>query len=236
MITAHVPKKIYSILQTNFPEAIASIDENETCLSSLPDLSKYQAIAVGPGIGQEKPTIDMLRSLFDKWRGPMVIDADGLNILSNHTDWLKWIPKNTILTPHAAEFRRLAGKSTDSFDELNKLQHLAVSIHCVVILKGAYTKIASPDGCIYINQTGNNGMATAGSGDVLTGIIVSLLAQGYQPIEAAKTGVFVHGLAGDLALNIKSHESLIATDIIENIGLAFKELQKKCLTDQVDRL
>lgn len=157
----------------------------------------------------------------------MVVDADALNILSLEPDMISLLPVNSVLTPHPGEFSRLTGVKNTGLDRVNLQREFAARYNCIVVLKGAFTSIALPDGRVFFNSTGNPGMATAGSGDVLTGIITSLLAQNYQPDEAAVIGVFIHGLAGDIALNENSPESLIAGDIIKNIGEAYRLLQKQ---------
>jgi hydroxyethylthiazole kinase-like uncharacterized protein yjeF len=159
----------------------------------------------------------------------MVIDADALNILSQHKEWFSLLKPDTILTPHPGEFERIAGKTTSGYDRLMNQITFSAKYQCIVVLKGAHTSISLPDGRIYFNSTGNPGMATAGSGDVLTGIILSLLAQGYSPENAAKTGVFIHGLAGDIAAENLTFEAIIASDIIENLGNAFRVLKEKMI-------
>jgi NAD(P)H-hydrate epimerase len=160
-----------------------------------------------------------------KCNKPLVIDADALNILSENESWLKDIPPMTVLTPHPKEFSRLAGDSGNSFERLRRQTAFSEKHNCIVVLKGAYTSISEPGGRIWFNSTGNPGMATAGSGDTLTGIILSLLAQGYKPLDAALSGVFIHGLAGDIAASGSSCESLIASDIIDHIGDAFNRIR-----------
>ena len=155
----------------------------------------------------------------------MVIDADALNILSDNKEWLNTLPENTILTPHPKEFDRLAGDSASGYERNKKQIEMARMYKIIIVLKGAFTSIALPDGSCYFNPTGNPGMATAGSGDVLTGIILSLLGQKYQPDHAAILGVYLHGLAGDLAAEAMSEEAVIAGDIIDNIGFAYNELK-----------
>ena len=155
----------------------------------------------------------------------MVIDADGLNILSMNKTWLETLPARTILTPHPGEFERLAGETRDSFERLQKQVEFSEKYNCIVVLKGAYTSISAPGNKVWFNSTGNPGMATAGSGDVLTGIILSLLAQGYDPINASLTGVYIHGLAGDVAAEKSGFESVIASDIIAMIGEAFNRIR-----------
>ena len=153
------------------------------------------------------------------------MDADALNILSEHPDWMECLPENTILTPHPREFERLAGEAGSGFDRVGKQIDFARQKKVIVVLKGAHSSIALPDGSCWFNTTGNPGMATAGSGDVLTGIILSLLGQGYPPQDAAMLGVYLHGLAGDLAAEASSEESLTAGDIIESLGFAFSYIK-----------
>lgn len=227
LLTAHIPKTGYEILQTAVPEAMASVDKENDFISSLPDLAKYTAIAIGCGIGKNQQTEKIISQLIDVCKVPLVMDADALNILSNHPQWIKKLPADTILTPHPGEFDRLFGKSENGFVRLQKQKKAAAENHIIIILKGAYTSIALPDGRVFFNPTGNPGMATGGSGDVLTGMILSLLAQRYEPFQAALTAVFMHGLAGDLAAEKKNQESLIASDIIENISEALNKIKNK---------
>ena len=222
LLTAHIPANLYQIIQTSVPEAMASVDEHDYYWSSLPgELEKYSAIGVGCGINQKESTERAFRSLLETSRVRMVIDADGLNLLSKHKDLLEKIPGGSILTPHLKEFERLFGTSSSCFDRLEKLRQCAMKHQVTIILKGAYSSIASPDGTIHFNSTGNPGMATAGTGDVLTGILTSLLAQGYDSQTAALIGVYVHGLAGDLAYHQSCYESIIATDLVDHLGEAF---------------
>ena len=156
----------------------------------------------------------------------MVIDADGLNILSLNKEWLTQIPEGSILTPHPKEFERLAGKTNDSYSRLVRQIEFSKKYNCTVVLKGANTSITTPDGNVNFNSTGNPGMATAGSGDALTGILLSLLAQGYKSTNAAVLGVYLHGLAGDIATEESGHESIIASDIINCLSKAFKKIRE----------
>jgi NAD(P)H-hydrate epimerase len=165
----------------------------------------------------------VIRSLLEKATVPVVLDADALNILSQHREWFDLLSARTLLTPHPGEFRRLTGTDSSDFRLMEEQRAFAMRHGCVVVLKGAHTSVALPDGRVFFNSTGNPGMATGGSGDVLTGMIASLLAQGYDPADAAVTGVYLHGLSGDIALRIHSEESVIAGDILMNIGRAFRE-------------
>jgi NAD(P)H-hydrate epimerase len=222
LVTAHVPKSGYAIIQTAAPEVMVSIDENETHFSLLPELSSYNAIGLGPGLGMEKETRQAVKLLIQNAGIPLLFDADALNILSENKTWIPFVPPNSIFTPHPKEFERLVGKTANDF-ERNKRQREFSALHKVyVVLKGANTCISKPDGKCFFNTTGNPGMATGGSGDVLTGIILGLLAQHYHPQEACVLGVFLHGLAGDVAAKKHSHEAMIAGDIIEGLGKAFR--------------
>ena len=155
----------------------------------------------------------------------MVIDADGLNTISNNPDLLRLVPSGSILTPHLKEFSRLFGESSDHFERLDRMRQAAMKHELVIVLKGAHTAVCDPEGNVTFNTTGNPGMATAGSGDVLTGVITALLAQKLSPENAARIGVYIHGLAGDMAAIKRGNEALIASDIVDNLGSAFKKLR-----------
>lgn len=224
LLTVHIPQKGYQIIQTTVPEAMASIDHNEEYFSKVPVLDDFDTIAIGPGLGQENGTIIGLGQLLNDCKRPMVIDADALNILAANRELLHILPEGSILTPHPGEFKRLVGNWSDDFERLEKAKALAREIKCVIVLKGAYTTILSPQGNAYFNSTGNPGMAKGGSGDVLTGILTGLLTQFMPPLDAAILGVYLHGAAGDLALYEKGEHALIASDIIEFLPAAFKRL------------
>lgn len=224
LLHTHIPLAGNSIMQTSVPESMISLDTDERIFSSVPDLSVFNCIGIGPGLGQEKQTANALKLLIQECRSPLVIDADALNILSENKTWLAFLPHGSILTPHPGEFERLTGKWQNDFEKLDMLRSFCQKYQVYVALKGAHTAVCFPDGSIYFNSTGNPGMATAGSGDVLTGIVLALLAQGYTPGQAAVIGVYIHGLAGDLAAKKQGYESLIASDIIANLGKAFKKV------------
>lgn len=210
-------------LQTCVPEALFHADSNPTCWSTPPLIPGVQAIGLGPGIGRDMATIRALEGLLHTAGQPLIIDADALNIIAA-AGWQSIIPKGSILTPHPKEFERLFGKTCNSFQRLELLRDQAVAMQSVILLKGAYTVIALPDGTCHFNGTGNPGMATGGSGDVLTGILTGLRAQGYSAADAAILGVLIHGKAGDLAALETGEEALIASDLTRFIGKAFQAL------------
>lgn len=226
LLTTHVPCHAYGILQTSIPEAMMSIDESDILFTGLNNPADYSAIGVGPGIGQKVNTVRGLSKLLEDTRQPIVIDADALNILGQNRELLNKLPVNSVLTPHPLEFERLTDAVKTGFERMNKAIEFAMKYRVVLVVKGAYTMIINTNGDVWFNTTGNPGMATAGSGDVLTGIILGLLAQAYPAFDAARLGVYLHGLAGDLAANQKGFEALIASDIIENLGEAFKLIHK----------
>lgn len=225
LVTTHIPQCGYDIMQTAFPEAMCSIDKNSKYFSNFKQDNKYDTVAVGPGIGTHSSTIKAFETLLKQVKTPIVIDADAINILSKKKKLLQLIPKNSILTPHPKEFERLVGTWKNDFERLTLQQSFSKKYKVIIVLKGANSSISDTNGHVYFNSTGNAGMATAGTGDVLTGIITSLLTQQYAPLDAAIIGVYLHGLAGDIALHYQSMESLIASDIIENMGAAFKMIK-----------
>ena len=225
-VTIHTPKKNREILQIAVPEAVLQFDPEETIFSEAVDTEDFQALGIGPGIGQSETTAIPMITQLRRATCPIVVDADAINILGSHRAWQQQLPKGIILTPHVKEFDRMEGPSADSYERLTKARHLAERIQGYVIIKGHYTAICMPDGHVVFNSTGNAGMATAGSGDVLTGIITALLARGYHQKEACIVGVYLHGLAGDLAARDLGEESLIAEDIIRYLSRAFKRLKE----------
>ena len=225
LVTVHGPECNRTIVQTVVPEVIFQSDVETDFSSDLLSIEPYSAIAIGPGIGKQPETATMIRKFLKNATKPCILDADALNIIGEDKELLQFIPKNSILTPHPKEFERLFGGCVNSYERIKKASDMARKLGVIIILKGSHTLIATPDGKMYFNSTGNSGMATAGSGDVLTGILVGLLAQGYTPEETAKLGVYLHGRAGDLALKEQTEESLIAGDIICHIGEAFRSLK-----------
>ncbi|MBL7884251.1 MAG: NAD(P)H-hydrate dehydratase [Bacteroidia bacterium] len=221
LLTTHVPKCGYEIMQTAIPEAMVQADSEMYFINDHPVLDKYDALGIGPGIGLEKQTQNVLKLIIQNATAPIVFDADALNILAENKTWLSFLPHNSILTPHPKEFERLAGKTSNTNERLKLQVEFSVKHNVIIVLKGAHTSISFSDGTVCFNSTGNAGMATAGSGDVLTGIIASLLAQKYTPSQAAILGVYLHGLAGDFSAKKISMEAMIASDIIENISDSF---------------
>lgn len=226
LLTTHLPFKGNDILQTSVPECMLSLDRFENYLSEVLDLSAYAAIGIGPGIGLKEQSGNALKVLIQEAGVPMVIDADALNMLAENKTWLSFLPKGSILTPHPKEFERLVGKSSNDFERIELAKQFAIKFQLTLVLKGAHTVVINSAGNCYFNSTGNPGMATAGSGDVLTGIILGLLAQGYSSLQSAIQGVYLHGLAGDIAASKKSQEAIIASDIINYLGKAFKSIRK----------
>ena len=223
-LTVHTPRRNVGILQTAVPEAVLHLDREETIFSEAFSTDDFQALGIGPGLGTTEQTSIAMIAQLRRAGCPVVADADALNILAARRAWLQQLPKGIILTPHPKELERLEGQCVDSYERLVKALHLAEKLQGYVVLKGHYTAVCMPDGHIAFNTTGNAGMATAGSGDVLTGIITGLLARGYQQRDACLLGVYLHGLAGDLAAGEMGEESLVASDIIAFLPKAFEKL------------
>ena len=219
--TVVAPKRNVPILQTAVPEAVMSIDRDERLFSEAIDTSDFDALGIGPGLGLAEQTGIAMIAQLRRAQCPAVVDADAINILANHRAWLQQLPKDVILTPHPKEFDRLEGNSADSYERLSKAVNLAQRLEVYVVLKGHHTAICTPGGSVMLNTTGNAGMATAGSGDVLTGLLTGLLARGYKQEEACIVGVYLHGLAGDLAAKELGQESLMASDLVDYLPKAF---------------
>lgn len=224
-LTVHIPRRNYDILQISVPEAIVQMDKEDHCFSEAVDTEQYSAVAIGPGLGQRDTTAIALISQIRRTQKPMVIDADALNILGSRKAWLLQLPAGVLLTPHPKEFDRLDGADCSSeYERLAKARDMAQRQQIYILLKGHHSALCQPDGSVILNSTGNGGMATAGAGDVLTGIIVGLMARGYSQAAAAVVGMYLHGLAGDIAAEKMGLESLIATDIIDSLPDAFQNL------------
>ena len=226
LVTAFVPKCGYQTLQTSVPEVMVITDENETDISNITFEIQPTVIGVGVGLGTTAGTAKAYEAFLRKNKSPLVIDADGLNLLSKKKALLKLLPGQTILTPHPKELERLIGAWSDDFEKLKKVKIFSKKYNVIVLIKGAYSNTVYKDK-IYINTTGNPGMATAGSGDVLTGIISGLIAQGYKPLVSAIFGVYLHGKSGDIAVEFYGYQSLIASHIIETLGEAYIDLFKE---------
>ena len=227
-LTILTPKKNCDILQISVPEAILKIDYEEAYFSDAIETGEYDALGIGPGIGQVEGTAIALIAQLRRTQAPVVLDADALNILGSHKAWIQQLSKGLILTPHPKEFDRLCGsRSSDDYERLMKAVDMAVRFQVYIILKGHYSALCLPDGKVVFNSTGNSGMATAGTGDVLTGVITGLLARGYHQREACQLGMYLHGLAGDLAMREKGKESLMASDVIEKLPAAFRFLEEE---------
>jgi NAD(P)H-hydrate epimerase len=225
LLTCFIPKCGYEILQTDVSEAMVMTDVNFSMVTKIDDeISKYEAIGIGPGLGTASETRTAIKEMLSIYKKPLVIDADGLNGISMERP-LPSLPPGSILTPHPKEFERLFGECKNDFERIEKAIGNAKSLNCLIVLKGHHSFIATPSGKGYFNSTGNAGMATAGSGDVLTGMITGLLAQGYSSEDAAILAAHLHGLAGDIAANKLSQEAMLAGDIIDHIGEAFKQFE-----------
>ncbi|WP_299334194.1 NAD(P)H-hydrate dehydratase [uncultured Psychroserpens sp.] len=233
LVTAFVPKCGYQIMQTAFPEAMVITDKNEELISDIILDIEPKVIGLGIGMGTENVTISALEKFLKTNKIPLVIDADGLNILSKKKTLLKHLPELSVLTPHPKELERLIGTWKDDFDKLNKTKAFSKKYNVIVVIKGANTITVFNDK-YYINTTGNPGMATAGSGDVLTGIITGLISQGYEPLPATIFGVYLHGRAADIAIEDLGYQSLIASYIIEALGEAYVDLFKQPEQPQVE--
>jgi hydroxyethylthiazole kinase-like uncharacterized protein yjeF len=218
LVSANISKEFANALHATFPEAMVMLREK-----GLMELNKYTSLAIGPGLGTDEAAEQLLEQVLQDYPHAMIIDADALNILSFHKEWLKKIPAGTVLTPHPKEFDRLFGNCENDFERINKAIALTEEFPFIITLKGHHTCIAS-NGKAVFNTTGNAGLAKGGSGDVLCGMMVSFMAQHYSPVHAAAIAVYLHGLAADLSLENQSMESLLATDVMNAIGKAFNFL------------
>lgn len=222
LLYVHAPCCGLEVLQTAVPEAMIEVDEHTEVITEINPAENIDVVAIGPGIGTGSQTVKAFRTLLDKIDKPMVIDADAINMLAENRELLDVLPPETVLTPHPGEFARLVGTWKDDFEKLELLRNLCIKYKLNIVLKGAFSVVCDYHGIAYFNPTGNPGMATAGSGDVLTGVVASLIAQGMKPFKALRTGVYLHGLAGDLAEIDKGQYSLIASDLVEYLPRAFQ--------------
>ena len=226
LVTAFIPNSGNVILQTAFPEAMVISDENEFIIADIKYDFKPTVIGIGVGLGTDKKTASAIESFLKENKAPLIIDADGINLLAQHKTWLKYLKPNTILTPHPKELERLIGKWKNDFDKLKKVKAFSSAHKVIVVIKGAHTIVVQND-ALYVNSTGNPGLATAGTGDVLTGIITGLVSQGYEPVLASIFGVYLHGRAADIAVEFFGYQSLLASHIIEYLGEAYIDLFKQ---------
>ena len=226
LLTIHTPIYNHDLLQMTVPEAIVHSDIHERYFADPVDLNEYTALAIGPGIGQEEETALAVFEQLQRAQIPVVIDADAINILSNHRRWLSRLPKGSILTPHLGELERLIGKCSDGYERLTKVKELAAYLQSYVIVKGRWSTIVTPEGKFFFNPTGNPGMSTAGSGDSLTGILLALLSQGYNQEDACILGTYIHGLAGDIAAQEWDEISMTTSDLITCLPKAWKKLKQ----------
>ncbi|MCL4127350.1 UNVERIFIED_CONTAM: hypothetical protein GTU68_044021, partial [Idotea baltica] len=224
LLTIHVPEVGLNMVQTVLREAMATVDVSEQYISDIPLMSNADVVCVGPGLGTHKETVRALEKLLRAAEVPMVIDADALNIIAETPALLKHIPKGSVLTPHVGEFERLFGKQVHGLTRIEKMREIAVTNQLVVVLKGAHTAVSDQSGQVFFNTTGNSGMATAGSGDVLAGIVAGLMAQGLSGKEAAISGVFLHGMAGDFAEIKVGKVSLMASNLLNELHQAFNNV------------
>ena len=224
-VTVVTPRRNVGIMQIAVPEAVLKVDREETIFCEAVSTEGYQALGIGPGLGTQEQTAVAVIAQLRRASTPVVVDADALNILSTHRSWMQQLPAGAVLTPHPKELDRLEGHSANSYERLTHARRLAERIGGHVLLKGRYTAICQPDGHVAFNPTGNAGMATAGSGDVLTGILTALLGRGYTAADATIVGTYLHGLAGDLAAADLGQESLTATDLINYLPKAFRYMQ-----------
>jgi NAD(P)H-hydrate epimerase len=238
-LTLHTQECNALAITTSIPEVVLDIEHKTDFFCRTFDATPFDAMAIGPGIGTDNETALAFIEQVRHAKIPLLIDADGLNILGSHKGWMQQVPRESILTPHPLEMRRMGIRSETSFSTLDEAIEMAMRYKIYIILKGHHTAVCTPEGKVYFNTTGNHGMATAGCGDVLTGVILSFLAQKYSPLHACLLGVFLHGRAGDYASMSQSQESMIASDIIDNLHLAFnslKSLKKKNNTTQTEMI
>ena len=227
LLTVHIPFCNNFIVQTSVLEAMTEIDINDVRFSCATDTDDYQAVGIGPGLGKAGDTEAALLEQIESCQTPMVVDADALNLLGEHRSYIGRLPKGSILTPHPKELERLVGKCQNSYERLTKARELARSAGVHILLKGAYSVVIAPSGKCWFNPTGNPGMATGGSGDVLTGVVLALLAQGYDAETAARMAAYVHGLAGDIACKKHGVMGMTAGDIVTCLPPAWRMLEEK---------
>ncbi len=223
-VSVFSPRCGYEIMQTAVPESMFIAANSDIHITGIRLPYAYNAIGIGPGIGTADATVDALEQFLQDRKEPVVLDADALNCIARRQSLLHRIPVLSVLTPHAGEFDRIFGQQPSSEARLVKAIEVARYHNILIVLKGRYTTIIRPDGRLYFNSSGNPAMATPGSGDVLTGVITALMAQGYRPEVAALCGVYIHGLAGDMAAETEGQYGVTAGDIAANVGRAIKSV------------
>lgn len=228
LLTVHLPDCNNSIVQSSVPEAMTVSDSCDVCISDVLPTERYTAVGVGPGLGRDVRTVRAIEGLLRSSRSPMVLDADALNILSSAPSLLDYIPNGSVITPHMGEFARLADGFSNFSEALEKAKMISRKYALCIVLKGACTVVLSPLGECFVNTTGNVGMATGGSGDVLTGVLLALLAQGYCAVDAARIAVYVHGAAGDAAAAHTGVTAMVAGDIVEHLRDSWRVLESLC--------
>jgi hydroxyethylthiazole kinase-like uncharacterized protein yjeF len=232
LITAHVPRGGLPVMQAALPEAMCTIDAASERITGIGPLEAYTAIGCGPGMGVFSATRSAVRDVLHRWKGPLVLDADALNVLAEERDLLACASAKWVLTPHPKEFDRLAARRFDNGRaRLECAGALAAEWGCHIILKGAYSAICKPDASVVFNPTGGPGMARGGSGDALTGVLTSLLAQGLSPYAACLLGTYAHGLAGDIAAGTKGIDGMLTTDLVEALPEAWRSLRARSTKD-----
>ena len=224
LLSVYVPKIGELMIQTSVPEAMVITDKENDYISSIPKLEVFNSIGLGPGIGLNKDTEKAIIKLIKVAKIPLVVDADAINIISKNKNILKFLPEGSVLTPHPKEFKRLMGTYKDSNQRIELQKKLSKKFKLNILIKGPFSMMTDINGNLFINSTGNPGMATGGSGDVLTGIITGLIGRGYKPFNAMIMGVYIHGLSGDISKKKLGEESLMATDLIDNLPKAFKKI------------
>lgn len=227
LATVHSARLNLPILQTSVPEALFEPDRNDLFISEMPVYHNHQAVAVGPGLGMNDKTLDALETLLKNYKNPLVLDADALNCIARRPHLLSLLPAHSVITPHIGEFDRLFGDHSGNEERLRKAIDMAKYYNIIIVLKGHYTTTIRPTGRVYFNSNGNPGMATAGSGDVLTGVITALIAQGFKTDQAATLGVFIHGMAGDLAVEKWGEYGLLASEIADYCAIALKNITNR---------
>jgi NAD(P)H-hydrate epimerase len=226
LVTVHAPRCGFQVLQTAVPEALFEPDRNEIMTTSIDQRKTYSVVALGPGLSTYDETLEAVHQFIMNFKRPCLLDADALNCIARRPMLLRSIPPRSVITPHAIEFDRLFGEHHTDEERLKKALDVSKIYNITIVLKGHYTMTVRPDSKVYVNSSGNPGMATPGSGDVLTGVISGLIAQNYQPDWSVVLGVYLHGLAGDLAAQEHGTYGMVASDIVDHLGKAIMDVMK----------